>query len=287
MTTQRKVAIKKSANRTEHQRAMANPEVLELVSSLRRDWATIDRQERDVRLRELAAHGCSERGLAKVLGQSATSILRQVAPAERPKTDRNFREAHASAQEALNQRMDAERDRCQWERVIADAETGALSDEVATVIIELCRAGDGLPETPILPGEVPLLLSTAERYLSNFEASDRLPVRVPEEMDLEEIFRLARPDVEEGAPRMKHRGKWIANVVWAKAPERPIWKRALGKAVDRAGELTPPRSQVDRDRDRKERLPTIADLPVRQNRDVGARALGREGRPTTPPAERL
>jgi hypothetical protein len=259
MTTQRKVAIKKSANKTKHQLAMANPKVQELVSNLDRDWATIDRLERVARLGELHALGCSARGLGKVLGHSASSILREVAPEERPKTDRNVEEAHASAQEALKQRTDAERDRCQWQRVIADEETGALSDEVATVIIEFCRAGDGLPETPILPGEVPLLLSTAERYLSNFEASDRRPVRIPEDMDLKEIFRLARPDAQERDPWMEHHGKWIANVVWAKAPERRIWKRSLGKAVDRAGELTPPRSQADRDRDRKERLPTIAD----------------------------
>ena len=86
---------------------------------------------------------------------------------------------------------------------------------------------------------------------------------------------------------MERLGKWLANVVWAEAPERRIWERALGKAVDLTGELTPPRSQADRDRDRKERLPTIADLPVRLNRDIGARALRRQGRPTKPPAERL
>src|ERR1035438_3639740 len=148
------------------------------------------------------------------------------------------------------------------------------------------RTGQGLPETPILPGEVPLLLSTAKKYLSLFEASARRLVRVPKELELKELFALTRPDVEEGDPPMEHRGKWIANVVWAKAPERRIWERALCKAVDRAGELTPPRSQADRDRDRKQRLPTIADLPVRLNRDIGARALGRQGRPTTPPPKR-
>jgi hypothetical protein len=162
-----------------------------------------------------------------------------------------------------------------------------LSDEVATVILEFCQAGQGLPETPILPEEVPLLLSRAERYLSSFDASGRRPVRIPEDMDLKEIFRLARPDAQKGDPWIEHQAKWLANVVWAKAPERRIWKPALGKAGGRAGELTPPRSQADRDRDRKERLSTIADLPVRLNRDVGARALGRQGRPTTPPAERL
>jgi hypothetical protein len=286
MTTQGKVVSKKSVNQTKHQRAMANPKVQELVSNLARDWAAIDHLERDARLRELAAQGCSARGLGKVLGHSASSILREVAPEELPKTNRNVEEARASAQEALNQRTEAERDRCQRQRIIEEEKTGALSDEVAKVIRVFYRAGDGLPETPILPGFVPLLLSTAERYLSNFEASDRRPVRIPEDMDLKEIFRLARPDAREGDPWMEHQGKWLANVVWAKAPERRIWERALGKAVDRAGELTPPRSQADRDRDRRQRLPTIADLPVRLNRDVGARALGRQGSPTTPPPER-
>jgi hypothetical protein len=166
MTTQRQVAIKKSANKTKHQRAMANPKVQELAGNLARDWATMDDLKRGARLRELAAHGCSARGLEEVLKQSATSIRRHMAPEERPKTDRNEKEALASAQEAVNKRADAERDRCQRQRVIADEETGALSDEVATVILEFCRAGQGLPETPILPEEVPLLLSRAERYSS-------------------------------------------------------------------------------------------------------------------------
>jgi hypothetical protein len=285
MTTQRKVAIKKSANKTKHQRAMANPKVQELVSNLARDWAAIGHLERDARLRELAAHGCSARGLGKVLGHSASSILREVAPEERPKADRNV-EAHASAQEALNQRTDAERDRCQQERVIADAETGALIDEVATVILQFCRTEQGLPETPILPGEVPLLLSTSERYLSNFEASDRPPFRVSEEMDLKELFRLTWPDAQEGDPWMERHGKWLANVVWAKAPERRIWKPALGKAVGRAGELTPPPLKAHPYRDNVERLAAAMNPTVRPHRDPDARALGRQGRPTTPPPKR-
>jgi hypothetical protein len=76
-----------------------------------------------------------------------------------------------------------------------------LSDEVATVILEFCRAGQGLPETPILPEEVPLLLNRAERYLSSFDASGRRPVRIPEDMDLKEIFRLARPTTSKPRPR--------------------------------------------------------------------------------------
>ena len=286
MTTQRKVAIKKSANKTKHRRAMANPKVQELVSNLARDWAATDHLERDARLRELAAHGCSARGLGKVLGHSASSILREVAPEERPKTDRNVEEARASAQEAVSQRANAERDECQRQRIIEEEKTGALSDEVATVILMFCRTGQGLPETPILPGEVPLLLSTAKKYLSLFEASARRLVRVPKELELKELFALTRPDVEEGDPPMEHRGKWIANVVWAKAPERRIWERALSKAVDRAGELRPPKLKTDPYRDSAVQLVTSTDSTVRPHRETDARDLERQGRPTTPPPKR-
>jgi hypothetical protein len=105
-------------------------------------------------------------------------------------------------------------------------------------------------------------------------------------MDLKEIFRLARPDAQEGEPWREHYGKWLASVVWAKAPERRIWERALWKAVDRAGELTPPRSQADRDRDNVGRLAAAMNPTVKPHCDPDTRALGRQGRPTTPPPKR-
>jgi len=220
----------------------------------------MDGQERGARLCELVVHGCSARGLEGILGQSATTIHRHMATAGRPKMDRNPEERRAAAQEALNQRAAAERDRLQRQRVIEDDETGALSDEVATVILKFCRAEEGLPETQILQGDVPLLIRIAEINLSGFEARDGRPVRIPEDMDLTEIIRLTRPpDVEEGDLRMERLGKWIANVIWAEAPEHCIWERALWKATNRACELVPPQSPADRERARKAGLATLAD----------------------------
>jgi len=295
MTTQKKVSSRKSANETEHRRAMANPMVLELLSNLGRDWAAMAPLDRGVRLRELTALGCSARGLEKALQQSATSIRRHMATAGQPKMYPNADELLAAAQEAANQRAKAERDECQRQRVIEDAETGALSDEVATVFLRFCRAEDGLLESPILQGGVPLLLRIAERNLSEFEARGRQAIRIPEEMDLKELFRLTEPSAEGRHLRMKHCGGWIANVVWAMAPERPIRESALRKSKSRAGELTPKKQPMKSESRVRELTPRKQPIEIwlenqRQSAENSAshagqqneatRCLERQGKPT-------
>jgi hypothetical protein len=50
----------------------------------------------------------------------------------------------------------------------------------------------------------------------------------------------------------EYQSEWLANIVLAKAPEHPIWERAVEKAIRRAGELkvedkrTPSQVYLDR-----------------------------------------
>src|ERR1017187_7182934 len=100
MTKRRKVPIKetkKRAHETAHWRTMADPAVQKLVSNLQLGWGSMGVLERGSLLRELAALGCSIRGLEKELGQSTTSIRRHIVLATLPEADRKAIDAGASA----------------------------------------------------------------------------------------------------------------------------------------------------------------------------------------------
>ena len=71
----------KRVNQTAHQRAMTNPEAREALSTLRANWNVLSPQQRVVQLKVLIGFGCSERGIAKDLGQPATTIRSYIKPA--------------------------------------------------------------------------------------------------------------------------------------------------------------------------------------------------------------
>ena len=151
MTKRRKVPIKetkKRAHETAHWRTMADPAVQKLVSNLQLGWGSMGLLERGSLLRELAALGCSIRGLEKELGQSATSIRRHIVLATLPEADRKAIDAGASAKKILALKAIADRQRRRQRRIDEDRETGALSDKIATNILEFYRAGRQLRKKP-------------------------------------------------------------------------------------------------------------------------------------------
>src|ERR1017187_3200339 len=107
MTKSRKVPIvdkKKRAYETAHWRTMADPAVRKLVSYLQLGWKSMGPLERGRLLHELAALGCSTRGLEKELGQSATSIRRHIVLATLPEADRKAIEYGASSKKILDRK---------------------------------------------------------------------------------------------------------------------------------------------------------------------------------------
>jgi hypothetical protein len=152
MTRKKKARSKETKSHvhdTAHRRAMAKPKVPKLVDTLRRRWTTMSRVERRNRLLKLAALNCSTRGLGIELKQSATSIRRHMAIAQLPEADREAIETGSSAKKILAQKASVERMRHQHERIVEDRETGAPSDELATLTPEFCRAKErGKRRTP-------------------------------------------------------------------------------------------------------------------------------------------
>ncbi len=73
-----------SPNLTAHRRAIADAEVTQSLSELRRAWNKIGRVERGERLRELTDAGCSTRGIAENLEIAATTVRRHLEIAALP-----------------------------------------------------------------------------------------------------------------------------------------------------------------------------------------------------------
>lgn len=281
MTKSRKAVNKekKSAHQTVHLRAMTDPKVAKMVVVLRRRWAGMGPVERGDRLRELVALGCSTRGLEKELQQSATSIRRHMALAELPDEDREAIGTGRSAKKILEQKASDERYRRQHERVIEDRRTGALSDEIADVILEVCRTKDWPRRAPVSRESARQLFSETVRALQEFEANGRGAVRVSKKLGLKKLLNKIKPSRGKEEFVMAHQAEWLANVVWAKAPERPIWESAIQKAEQRVNELTPKKSPSQLFQERMRRLAEISASTFRPPYK-GARSLERQGRPT-------
>jgi len=72
----------------QHERALANPRVRELLEKLNSEWGELDLVERGDRLKELKDLGCTERGLAKALNVDARAVSRDLHISELPPDQR-------------------------------------------------------------------------------------------------------------------------------------------------------------------------------------------------------
>jgi hypothetical protein len=278
MTTRKKVTKKKDILKTAHYRTMLIPKVRKLVSVLRQVWPAMGLLERGKRLSELTAFGCSARGLERELKRSATSIRRHIAIAGLPEEDRQAIDAGASAKKILEQKASDERHRLQAERVIKDRKTGALSDEVAGIILDFCRAKGGPRRIPVYGEDAEKLFNQTRTYLYVFDRSGYRTVTVSRKNGVKELFNRTRPAHEKDAFWISYQAAWLANVVRAIAPERPIWESALDKAENRVSELTPKRNPpIEIYQDPILRWATLSASPARRAPYTGAWSLGRQG----------
>ena len=276
MTAPRNIPEKRHLNRTKHRRAMEEPEVRELVDILRQGWVAKGLPERGKQLCALSALGCSTRGLGREMKQSATSIRRHMKIAGLPEEDRKAIEAGASAKTILARKATADRQKRIQERVDEDQKTGALSDAAATIILEFCRTGKELRKDPIITRVFPNFLNRVAGLIRSFETSGRKAISVSKKLELPSLFRKTRPHATNGIPAHVHQREWLANILWAIAPESPIREIALRKAEHRASELTSTRTPSEMYQDRVRRLAELSASPVRPA-DKGAWSLKRQG----------
>jgi hypothetical protein len=80
---------------------------------------------------------------------------------------------------------------------------------------------------------------------------------------------------------MGYQAEWLANIVWALAPERSIWERSLNKAQHRIIELKPKeKTPSEVYEDRMQRLAELsASPPARKIYHGAANHLKRQDKP--------
>lgn len=279
----RKATKKKKAtheHQSLHRRTMADPKVAEVVSVLRGGWPEMGPVERGDRLRELTALGCSTRGLEEELKQSATSIRRHLVLAGLPEQDREAIESGASAKKILARKADADRYRRQAQRVIDDQKTGAMSDDIASVILEACRMKDWPCKAPVSSDFARQFLSETLRSLHRLETNGGKSARISKKLGLKRLLSKTKPPKGEVEFLMTHQADWLASVVRAKAPERPIWELAIQKAQRRFKELTPQKRPIEIWRDNQRRLAEISNSPSRPMYRRVALSIEQQGKPT-------
>ena len=264
MTAHQRVGIKKRTHETKHWQAIQDPNVRKLVAALRRCWTKLGPIERGVKLCKLSALGCSTRGLQDAIGQSATSIRRHMVLANLPEEYRNAIMAGAPAKKILAKKADDDCQRRQWARVIEDQRTGSWSDKAATTILDFCRAKVGQSKQPILISDLPEFLGSVKMYLSDFGLPHRRYAWPSKNLGWKALIRETRPFKEKDAFWLAHYGEWLANILTARFPERPIWERGLQKAEDRKKELLPVRTPIQAYHDRLDRLAEISKGPARR-----------------------
>lgn len=278
----KKAPVTGRVNSTIHSEAMADPKIKELVEILRVGWKAMEMPERSERLIALTKLRCSARGLEKELHQSATSIRRYLVRrrAKAPKAETP--PPLVAVRTVLEQRAVEDADKRRKKRLEDEARTGSVSDKIATRLLKFCRAEEGVPESQILKADLAGALESAEIELNLFEASHFREILIPKKISIREVFQMSCPQEHEGEFWLIHRGRWIAKIVWAYAPERVIWQRALQKVYKRADELDPPAHPLKNFWKHQLRIKTIGETPPRPHYPGGARSMKRQGKPPGP-----
>ena len=245
MSLRRRKRKRKRIYATSHGRAASDPSVRKRIFALKRCWNNLVPLERGDQLLILIGLGCSSRGLRKMLDRSATTIRRHWTLAALPEKARAVVIAGGSRKTVLANKVRYDRLMARKKRIDEDAKTGVLSDEVTGIILKFCLDREIPPNEVIGFENASLLLNSVFNRLCQFDTNRSQAIRVPKRLSMAELFERTRPaepdrtrDLGPGeAHWLEHRAEWLANIVWAKAPERPIWQNALGKASNRAPEL--------------------------------------------------
>lgn len=198
---------------TAHRRALADPNVAKFIACLRKCWKVSDGVERGDRLRELAAFGCSTRGLGKKLRQSATTIRRQMELATLPIKDRDAVKAGASAKKILADKAILDRQWRRERRITDDRKTAALSDEVAGIILEFRRGGEYPLRAPILEAEFTDFIKSVALLILEFEARGRRGIKATKRMGIVGLFEQTEPPVSKETFWMEYQAEWLANII--------------------------------------------------------------------------
>jgi len=260
-----------------HQRSKLIPKVRQLLKVLIGGWPVMLPLERGLRLRELISLGCSMRGIGRDMQISETNIRKHVEITGLPESDRKAIDEGASAKKILALKAIGKRQMRRQQRIDEDKRTGALSDKIATSILEFCRLGKELRKEPLLEGDISIFLDSVRWYMSRFEADGHRAVRISKTLELKAQFRRTRPPKDPDRLFLAYQGEWLAEFLRSISPESPIRERALRKAENRRKELRPKLTAIESYNRRILRLQEVSQSPRREEKR-GTWRLERQGR---------
>ena len=220
----------KSKKRAHHQHALKDPATLELLTTLKKTWKKLSNIERGERILELVQRGCTRRGLAADLHQSATSIRRHLEFSTLPKEDRDSIEHGTSAKRILKKAAQERTNQSNIQLVRLERETGAVSTRAAEVIFELLK-------TQPTAGEFSAF-EQIEWYFKRTRLLDKGMQRIPRDLKdpKKKIIAACKPPIEQDRDRLPVHpdstpiAEWVFRIADALTPTRDICKAALVKA---------------------------------------------------------
>lgn len=168
---------------------MNEPMVRGRVIELQQQWDSLNRVERGDRLQELAAKGCSTRGLAQELGIPDRTIARHMEIAELPEIHRRSIITGQSTKKVLDKNTLRKRQRRAVGRLSYDRDTGILSDQVADIILTFCAGGEKHPQSAVLVVEFEMFLRGLSSYLENLDLWNAPRIRVSKKFGLAALFK--------------------------------------------------------------------------------------------------
>jgi hypothetical protein len=105
-----------------------------------------------------------------------------------------------------------------------------LSDEIAEFVIWFCRTGADEESIPLGRGHMAEILQEVERRLDKFQRSGKKPIRISKEASTRDFLLAIRPRKQSDEDYwFALQVEWVAKIIWAKAPEEPIWSAAIKK----------------------------------------------------------
>ena len=229
------VGSSKKTKETAHRRITKKPAVQRAIRKLAKEWNDLDRVQRGESLCALIEAGCSQRGLEKDLGQSATSIRRFMTIAKLPELDRAAVRAGKSAKTILALKAQEERQHRVQQRIAEDEKTGAVSDKLVDEVLKFCET-----ESRVYGNDqdtLTLFFNEVRNSVTRLESSGEPVPKARRSFPLKQRFELTRPRRDKEEAGIAHLARWLALFLRSEAPERPILDRAIEKAQARGNEV--------------------------------------------------
>lgn len=225
---------KKGKRKTAHWRAANRPEVRQRIVKLRRYWSRWDAVTRGDYLRALTRSGCTQRGLAHDLNKPETTIRRYMVLSSQSEAERAAFRSGETAKRILARKVARDRRVGMETRVKEENKSGALSDEIAEIILDFCLTRGGVPETQVWEWAIPNLLAQTREITRGLSVARPALFKLPKGISLTSLYQMARPQEYPDEYWIVHRAGWLANILMAIAPEFEIRESAMDKAEERS-----------------------------------------------------